>query len=77
MSSIGLWKYAEIIAYHIHIRLTDQFKQVGVREKNDRNAINGCGGPSRLAMHFRDHLVITSGNPFWYSCSGFRFGFPG
>ena len=54
-----------------------EFKQVGVREKNDRNEINSCGGPSRLAMHLRDHLIITSGYPFWYCFSGFRFHFPG
>ena len=24
------------------------------------------GGPSRLAMHLCDHLIITSGYPFWY-----------
>ena len=41
--------------------------------KNDRNAINGCGGSSRLAMRLRDHLIITSDYPFWYCCSGFRF----
>ena len=28
-----------MIEYHVHIRSTDQFKQVGVREKNDRNEI--------------------------------------
>ena len=26
----------KIIEYHVNIRSTDQFKQVGVREKNDR-----------------------------------------
>ena len=56
---------------------TDQFKQVGVREKNDRNQINSCGGPPRLAIHLRGHLNITNGYPFWYCCSGFRFHFPG
>ena len=27
------------IEYHVHIRSTDHFKQIGVREKNDRNDI--------------------------------------
>ena len=31
-----------MIEYHIHIRYTDQFKQVGVREKNNRNEINSA-----------------------------------
>ena len=38
----------------------DQFKQVGVRDQNDRNETNNCGGTSRLAMHLRCHLIITS-----------------
>ena len=49
--------------------------QIGVREKNDRNAINSCGGPSYLAIHLRNHLIITSGYPFCYCCSGFDFSF--
>ena len=69
-------KHAKIIAYHIHIRSTDQFKQVGVREKKLQNENNSCGGPSRLSMHLHDHLIITSGYPFWYCCAvgpGFIF----
>ena len=34
---LGNKNIQKIIEYHIHIRSTDQFKQVGVREKNDRN----------------------------------------
>ena len=68
---------SKIVAYRIHIRSTDHLKQVGVCEKNDRNEINSCGGPSRLTMHLCDHLIITSGYPFLYCCSGFRFHFPG
>ena len=45
------------------MKSTDQFKQVGVCEKNDRNEINSCGGPSHLAMHLRDHLTITCNSP--------------
>ena len=56
---------------------TDQFKQVGCAKKNERNEINSCGGPSRLTMHLRDHPIITSGYPFWYCRSEFRFHFPG
>ena len=75
--SCKVWviKYAKIIAYHIHIKSTDQSKQVGVHEKNDRNEINSFGGPSRLAIHLRYQLIITSGYPFVYCCSGFRFHF--
>ena len=29
-----------MIQHHVHIKYTDQLKQVGVREKNDRNEIN-------------------------------------
>ena len=36
----------------------------GTRKTNDRYEINSCGGPSRLAMHLHDHLIITSGYPF-------------
>ena len=59
------------------MRFTDQFKQVEVREKNDTNETNSCGGPPRLAMHLRNHLLITSGYPFWYcfACSRFSFIF--
>ena len=39
--SISLQKHTKMIQHHVHIRSTDQFKQVGVREKNDRNEING------------------------------------
>ena len=46
------------------MRPTDKFKQVGVREKNDRNDINSCGGLSRLPVYLRSHLLITSGYPF-------------
>ena len=30
---IGFSKHEKVIEYHVHIRSTDQFKQVGVREK--------------------------------------------
>ena len=48
-----------MVEYHVHVRSTDQFKQVGVREKNDRNEINSEGSP-HLTMHLRKHLPITS-----------------
>ena len=28
-----------MVEYHVHVRSTDQFKQVGVCEKNDRNEV--------------------------------------
>ena len=31
--SIGFSKHEKMIEYHVHIRSTDQFKQVEVREK--------------------------------------------
>ena len=36
---IGFSKHENIIEYHVSIRSTDQFKQIRVREKNDRNEI--------------------------------------
>ena len=47
-----------MVEYHVHVRSTDQFKQVGVGEKNDRNDINSGGSP-RLTVHLRNHLLIT------------------
>ena len=38
--SIGLQKHTKMIQHHVNIRSTDQVKQVGVHEKNDRNEIN-------------------------------------
>ena len=38
--SIGLQKHTKMIENYVHIRYIDHFKQVGVREKNDRNEIN-------------------------------------
>ena len=34
------YSLGEMIQHHVHIRSTDQFNQVGVHEKNDRNEIN-------------------------------------
>ena len=31
--SIGLSKHEQVIEYHVHIRSTDPFKQIGMREK--------------------------------------------
>ena len=42
--SIGIQKRTKIIQHHVHIRSTDQFNQVGVHEKNDRNKINSVDG---------------------------------
>ena len=39
--SIGLQKHTKMIQHYLYMRSTDQFKQVWVREENDRNKING------------------------------------
>ena len=36
---LGSQNTNKMIKYHVYIRSKDQFKQVGVREKNDRNEI--------------------------------------
>ena len=33
VGSIGFSKHKKMIEYHVHIRSTDHFKQVGVRQK--------------------------------------------
>ena len=38
--SIGIQKNTKMIQQHVHIRSTDQFSQVGVHGKNDRNEIH-------------------------------------
>ena len=35
--SIKIQKHTKMIQHHVYIRSTDQFNQVGVHEKNDRN----------------------------------------
>ena len=52
-----------MVEYHVHVRSTDQFKQVGVREKNDSNEINS-GGSLRLTMHLRNHLLKNDSQSF-------------
>ena len=44
-------------------------------QKNGRNEIKSCGGPSRLAVHLRDHFIITGWLPFGIAAvdSGFIF----
>ena len=32
VSSIGLSKHEKMVEHHVHVRSTDQFKQVGVSE---------------------------------------------
>ena len=36
---LGYQNTQKMSEYHVHIRSTDQLKHIGVREKNDRNAI--------------------------------------
>ena len=50
-----------MVEYHVHVRSTDQFNQVGVREKNDRNKINSGGSP-RLTVHLLNHLLMPLSN---------------
>ena len=69
-------KHEKMVEYHVHVRSTDQYKQVGVREKNDRNEIYSVGSP-HLTMHLRKHFPITSGFSFLYCCSRSRFDLPG
>ena len=59
---LGNQNTKKMIEYHFHIRSQGQFKQVCVREKNEINS----GGSPRLIMHLVNHLVKTSGYPFWY-----------
>ena len=37
---IGIQIHTKMIQHRVHIRSTDQYTQVGVHEKNDRNEIN-------------------------------------
>ena len=55
----------KMLEYHVHVTSTDQFKQVGVREKNDRNEINSVGS-AHLTMHLHTHLPIN--NVFFPFC---------
>ena len=49
---IGIQKHTKMIQHHVHIRSTDQFNQVGVHEKNDRNEINSVNDHRvRLCNH--------------------------
>ena len=36
---IGIQKHTKMIQHHVHIRSTDQFNQLGIHERNDRNEI--------------------------------------
>ena len=53
-----------MIEYHVHIRSTDQFKQAGVRGKNDRNKINGVDDQYfwlRIRITFSSSIIIFFG----------------
>ena len=75
-NKVWVIKTRKMVEYHVHVGSTGQFKQVEVREKNDRNEINSVGSP-HLTMHLRKHLPITSGFSFLYCCSRSRFNLPG
>ena len=64
--SIGMQKHTKIIQHHVHIRSTDQFNQVGVHDKNDRNEINNV----------EDHRVGWCIRVTFFSSIGKVFGLP-
>ena len=64
--SIGIQKHTEMIQHHAHIGSTDQFNQVGVHEKNDRNEINSVN----------DHRVWLCIRVTFFSSIGKVFGLP-
>ena len=61
--SIGIQKHTKIIQHHVHIRSTDQFNQVGVHEKNDRNEINSVDD-HRIWLCIRVTFFSLIGNVF-------------
>ena len=63
--SIGIQKHIEMIQHHVHIRSTDQFNQVGVHEKNDRNEINSVDN-HRVWLFIRS--VLNDRKSFWITC---------
>ena len=65
--SIGIQKHIKMIHYHVHIRSTDQFNQVGVHEKSDRNEINSVD----------DHCVWLCIRVTSFSSIGKVFELPG
>ena len=65
--SIGIQKHTEMIQHHVRIKSTDQFNQVGVHEKNDRNEINGVDD-HRVWLFIRVTSVLNDRKIFWITC---------
>ena len=65
--SIGIQKYTKMIQDHVYIRSTDQFNQVGVHEKNDRNEINSVDDHHCWVVHSRN-LLFIDWKSFWITC---------
>ena len=56
--SIGILKHTIIIQHHVYIGSTDQFNQVGVHEKNDRNDFYSVDAHRGLVVHSRNLILI-------------------
>ena len=61
--SIGIQKHTKMIKYHVHIRFTDQFNQVGVHDRNEINSVD-------------DHRVWLCIRVTFFSSIGNVFGLP-
>ena len=64
--SNGIQKHTKIIQHNVHIRSTNQFNQVGMHEKNDRNEINSVD----------DHYVWLCIRVIFFTSIGKVFGLP-
>ena len=65
--SIEIQKHTKMIQHHVHIRSRDQFNQVGVHEKNDRNEINSVDD-HRVWLFIRVTSVLNDRKRFWITC---------
>ena len=65
--SIGIQKHTKMIQHLVHIKSTDQFNQVGVHEKNDRNEINSVDD-HRVWLFIRVTYVLNDRKSFWITC---------
>ena len=65
--SIGIQKHTKMIQHYVHIRSTDQFNQVGVHEKNDRNEINSVDD-HRVWLFIRVTSFLNDRKSFWITC---------
>ena len=65
--SVGIQKHTKMIQHHVDIRSTDQFNQVGVHEKNDRNEISSVD-EHRVWLCIRVTFFSSIANVFWITC---------